>query len=550
MVGPPSGPRGSDGFSFFGGTVNNFVESSLQRIAKASQRAAEKTEKMGSFTHVATRESLVELVGKKLKDRKLLLVSNREPYTHVRRDGKIVCFRRAGGLTVALDSMAAACGAVWICHGDADADFEVADERGLVPVPPSQPRYSLKRIRLDAREVAEYYDGFANETLWPLCHLCYVRPKFVAQNWKTYQDVNRKFAQAVTEEAAPGSIVFIQDYHLCLVAKFLKELRPDLTTVLFWHIPWPNPELFRICPWKQELLEGMLANDIIGFHLKYHTDNFAQTVDANLESRIDWERMRIIRKQATTHIGAYPISIDFTSIFDQAMAPVTRRAAEGLIVSLHLQGLKVGLGVDRLDYTKGIPERLDALDALFEKYPTYQGRFTFVQVGVPSRTGLEDYQQFVARIETRCEEINHKYANGDWEPVKFIKGQQDFDVLIPFYQLADLCVVSSLHDGMNLVAKEFVAASSNDRGVLVLSRFTGAARELEQALLVNPYDTENLVAAFRQALEMPPEEHKTRLERMRLTVAENNIYTWAQAILNDVVRLAEDSKMGNGKGTG
>jgi trehalose 6-phosphate synthase len=526
--------------------MEEFLERSFQKIREASKRAAEKAEKMEPFSHIATRESLVDLVGKKLKGRNLLLVSNREPYAHILRDGKVAWFRRAGGLTVALDSIASACGAVWICHGDSSADFEVTDERGRVQVPPNQPRYALKRIRLDAREVAEYYEGLANEMLWPLCHVCYVRPKFIAQNWKTYQEVNRKFALAIAEEATPGTIVFLQDYHLCLVAKYLKELRSDLTTVLFWHIPWPNPEIFRICPWKVEILEGLLANDILGFHLKYHADNFAQTVDANLECRIDWERMRVIRNQTVTRISAYPISIDFTSVFQQAEAPATRRAAEELFASLRLQGFKIGLGVDRIDYTKGIPERLDAVATLFEKYPEYLGKFTFVQVGVPSRSGLEDYQQVVARIETCCEEINRKYAVDGWAPVIFLKGQQDFDVLITFYQLADVCVVSSLHDGMNLVSKEFVAASCNDRGVLVLSRFTGAARELEQALLVNPYDTENLVEAIHQGLVMPPEEQKARLERMRLHVAENNIYTWAQAIMNDVVHLAEDSQVSNG----
>jgi trehalose 6-phosphate synthase len=316
--------------------------------------------------------------------------------------------------------------------------------------------------------------------------------------------------------------------------------------VLFWHIPWPNPEIFRICPWKKELLEGLLANDILGFHLKYHVMNFAHTVDQELEMHMDWEKMRITRQEHINRLSAYPISIDFNAIYDQAESPISKKANVDAMRDLRLQGLKLGLGVDRLDYTKGIPERLDALERMFEKYPEYIGKFTYIQVGVPSRTHIEDYQSVVTKIESRCIEINETFGQEDWEPVKFLKGQQNFDVLVPFYKLADVCIVSSLHDGMNLVAKEFVAASSNDRGVLVLSKFTGAARELEQALLVNPYDTESFAEILHQALAMPPEEQKARLERMRLTVAENNIYTWAQAIFNDVIRLAEDSQIGNG----
>ncbi|HNX59359.1 MAG TPA: trehalose-6-phosphate synthase, partial [Spirochaetota bacterium] len=366
--------------------MKDLIDKYMKKVVDASARAAERAEKIHQFDNVATRESLIDLVTKKLKNRKLIIVSNREPYAHVFDGDDIRWFRTAGGLTVALDSMASACGATWICHGDANADFKMTDQKGKVPVPPDDPRYTLKRIHLSKKEITEYYEGFSNETLWPLCHVCYVRPKFIEANWISYQNVNRKFAQAVIEEAEPGSIVFIQDYHLCLVAKYIKEKRTDLTMVLFWHIPWPNPEVFRICPWKTELLEGLLSNDILGFHLKYHATNFTETVDQELECRIDREKMIIARGDSLSQIRFYPISIDFHSLFARAESPQTHRIIEEKKREYRLHGQKIGLGVDRLDYTKGIPERLDALDRLFEKYPEHQGSFTFLQVGVPSRT--------------------------------------------------------------------------------------------------------------------------------------------------------------------
>ena len=513
----------------------------LKRMADAGARAAAKVDRAGGFDGLAGRQQLVDLVGKRLKGRKLILVSHREPYVHLRRGESVDCIRSAGGLTIALDSMASACGATWVCHGGGDADFQVTNTQDKVQVPPQRPAYWLRRLRISGAEEKGFYDGFSNETLWPLCHVCYVRPKFNAPDWEAYQAVNRKFAEAVLEEAEPGSIVFLQDYHLALVAKRIKEMRPDLNTVLFWHIPWPNPEIFRILPWKRELLEGMLANDVVGFHLPYHAQNFLQTVDQELECQIDRERQRVHRGQSVCRVRDYPISVDFQAVYEQAESPETRRAAAALRKEHALEGLKVGLGVDRLDYTKGIPERLQALERLLDRHPHYRGRFSFVQIGVPSRAGLEDYQQVVAEIEERCAALNARFARDGWRPVIFLKGHQDFNTLVPFYQLADLCVVSALHDGMNLVAKEFVAASSNDRGVLVLSRFTGAAQELEQALLVNPYDVDSLCEAMRQALEMPLGEQRLRLERLRERVAQNNIYHWAQSILKDVIQLADDS---------
>jgi trehalose 6-phosphate synthase len=523
--------------------MKEFLERSLKQLKGAGLRAVEHAEFIKEVGASASRESLMELAATQLKGRQLILASNREPYSHVFKAGAVAWFRSAGGLTIALDSVAQACNAVWVCHGGANADFKVTDAQGMVGVPPDQPRYRLKRLSLSKEEERGYYEGFSNETLWPLCHVCYVRPSFREDDWQMYRQVNAKFARAVAETAEPSALVFLQDYHLCLVAEQLKAIRPDLTTVLFWHIPWPNPEIFRIFPWKREILKGLLANDILGFHLNYHADNFIETVNTELECHTDLERRVISQAGLRTRVRSYPISVDLEGIYRQARTPAVMQAAEALRTEHRLEGVKIGLGVDRLDYTKGIPERLDALDELFKRHPEHLGRFTYVQIGVPSRMHIEDYRQVVSRIEERGEELNARWGGEGWQPVLLLKSHHDFNALLPWYKLADVCVVSALHDGMNLVAKEFVAASEDGRGVLVLSRFTGAWRELEQALPVNPYDAGGMAEALHQALTMPLEEQAARLDRMRRTVGANNIYTWAQAILGDVIRLAEDQKL-------
>jgi alpha,alpha-trehalose-phosphate synthase [UDP-forming] len=528
---------------FFEAMMQEGVKRSLQQIKRISARVVLQADLLKNIGSIASQKSLMEMTSHQLKGRQLILASNREPYTHVAEGDAITWFRSAGGLTIALDSVAQACSALWVCHGGTQADFKVADAQGRVGVPPDNPRYQLKRIALSKEEEQGYYEGFSNEALWPLSHVCYVRPAFREQDWLMYQQVNHKFAQAIAEEAQPGALVFLQDYHLCLVSQYLKEKRPDLTTVLFWHIPWPNPEIFRICPWKQEILKGLLANDILGFHINYHATNFIETVNTELECHTDIERRIITQGERRTRVRAYPISVDLQAIYNQSRLPGFLQASIDLRQKHRLEGVKVGLGVDRLDYTKGIPERLDALDLLFQRHPEHLNKFTYVQIGVPSRMHIEDYRQVVHRIEDRCAEINRRYGNDDWQPVILLKSHHDFNALLPWYKLADVCLVSSLHDGMNLVAKEFIAASEDGRGVLVLSRFTGAWRELEQALPVNPYDAARTAETYHQALVMPLEEQGVRLERMRRQVGANNIYTWAQAILGDVIQLADDQKL-------
>jgi len=487
---------------------------------------------------MSSHQSLVDLIRKRLSISKFIIVSNREPYLHYYEGDTIRHIRYASGLTIALDSIASLSQGIWVAHGSGDADMDSADDKGRVRVPPEDPQYTLKRIRLSKKEENGYYYGFSNQVLWPLCHVAYIRPKFELEYWNYYQKVNQLFAQAVVEETqGEKGLVFLQDYHLALCARYIKELDPNLTTILFWHIPWPNPEIFRICPWKIELLEGLLSNDVLGFHLLYHADNFLKTVALELESKIDYEKWAVIRGEKNCLVKSYPISVDYEKIFSAASDLKIDRQIKKLKKYYRLKDSLIGIGVDRIDYTKGIPERLNALDRFFEKYPQFQGKLTFIQIAVPSRVHLDIYQDMIDQIEKIVENINWKYSHAHWSPIIYIRRHHDFKEIIPFYKMSDFCIVSSLHDGMNLVAKEYISSKTDLNGALILSCFTGSARELEQALLINPYDIEKFADVIKEALEMNGEEKRSRMIRMREAISENNIYHWAEKVISDLVKL-------------
>jgi trehalose 6-phosphate synthase len=512
-------------------------EKFVNKVKEAGDAAIKKAH-LKSGRDMPSHQSLIDLIGKKLSYTKFLIVSNREPYLHFYEGDTIKHIRYASGLTIALDSIARLSQGIWVAHGSGDADMDTADDRGRLMVPPEDPQYTLKRVWLSKQEENGYYYGFSNQVLWPLCHVAYVRPKFELEFWNYYQKVNQLFAQAVVEETkGEKSLIFLQDYHLALCARYIKELDPNLTSILFWHIPWPNPEIFRICPWKIELLEGLLSNDILGFHLSYHADNFLKTVAQELEAKIDYEKWVVTRGEKSCLVKSYPISVDFEKISSQADEWETEKQIQGLKKYYRLKDSLIGIGVDRIDYTKGIPERLKALDRFLEKNPQYQGKLTFIQIAVPSRVHLDEYQDVIDQIEKLVEDINWKYSQGHWSPVIYIKKHHDFKEIIPFYKMADFCIVSSLHDGMNLVAKEYISSKTDLNGVLILSRFTGSARELEQALLINPYDIEKFADTIKEAVEMGKEEKMSRLKRMKETVSENTIYQWAEKIISDLVKL-------------
>ncbi len=463
----------------------------------------------------------------------LIVVSNREPYLHQWRDGRSHAIVPAGGLVTALDPVLRACGGVWIAHGAGNADRASADAEGRLTVPPDDARYTLKRVWLTREEQQGYYYGFSNEGLWPLCHLAHERPLFRAEDWEYYRRANRRFADAVLDEVGKGqAVVLVQDYQLALVPRMLKETRPDLRVGLFWHIPWPNPEAFRICPWGAEILDGMLGADLLGFHLQQYCNSFLDTVDRVLESRLDWDHFSVELRGSRSRVRPFPISVQPWSERHVPADEALARQITELKTQHQLGDAFIAVGVDRIDYTKGLPERFRAVARLLEKYPSYRGRFTFVELGAPSRTHIPRYREHLDMIEALADEINWKYQSDGWRPIHFLIAHHDAKTVHAFLRMAPMCIVSSLHDGMNLVAKEYVAAQSGGDGVLVLSEFAGAARELADALIVNPYDTEQFAEAIRYGLEMEVGERLARMQRLTRQVEEHNIYRWAANFLS------------------
>jgi trehalose 6-phosphate synthase len=465
----------------------------------------------------------------------LIVVSNREPYLHeTAEDGSISAVPATGGVAVSLDALMRERGGTWIAHGAGNADRQVCDPRDRVRVPPEDPAYDLHRIWLSEEEERQYYGGFSNEGLWPLCHMVHVKPVFRAEDWAAYQAVNRRFAEAIACDLEdPATPVFIQDYHLALVAADLRTLKPAARTAIFWHIPWPHPDQLRMCPWRRELLEGLLANDLIAFQLERDRRNFMAAVREELRLEIKDGVVRVGGR--AVNIVAAPIGVDFDRISTMARDPRLLVEKDRLRRELGITAPIVGIGVDRLDYTKGIPERLDAIDRLLTERPELKEQMVFVQIGVPSRSRLESYAAIEKEIDDKVAAINmrHGRSAGDG-PIRYRKSALKMRRLVALYQLADFCIVSSLHDGMNLVAKEFVAARNDDRGVLVLSELTGAAQELRDAVIINPYDSDGFPRAIELAIEMPADQQRTRMRRMRRVVAGHDVFVWASDILDSL----------------
>ena len=516
--------------------------SEVNRMAKSLAVARARAEQVSGLNvhpeSLWTAQRLKEQMRTELAGKKLVLVSNREPYIHEKEGPGIRCIVPAGGLVTALDPVMRICDGLWIAHGSGDADRDTVDGNDTLRVPPGEPAYTLKRVWLTREEEDGYYYGFSNEGLWPLCHITHTRPDFRLEDWTHYRNVNEKFADALLKEIAgeESPLILVQDYHLALLPSLIKEKRPDAKVAIFWHIPWPNPEAYGICPWHQEILQGMLGADIIGFHIQFHCNNFLETVDRFLESKIDWEHFSVTRAGHSTLVKPFPISVSFDHSFG-GTSPEEGPAKEDLLRGIGVQAEYLGVGVDRIDYTKGIPERFRAIERFFEKFPEYLGRFTFVELGAPSRTHIKKYRDLMAEIEEMVEKINWRFRTKTWKPVVFLKAHHTHAAIDPYYKASDLCMVTSLHDGMNLVAKEFVAARDEEDGVLILSQFTGASRELKDALIVNPYDIEQMADAICLALRMPPEERRDRMGRMRANVREYNIYRWAGKLIAELARL-------------
>src|SRR5262245_46380564 len=494
-----------------------------------------------------TRDRLEEVARTRLGGAKLVVVANREPYIHAYDGDDIRCLRPASGLTTALDPVLRACRGVWVAHGSGYADRAAADEHGRVAVPPEDPSYTLRRVWLTKEEVEGYYYGVANEALWPRCHIASARPRFDAADWERYRAVNRKFADAVLGEVRGGpAAVFVQDYHYALLPRMLKDARPDLVVLHFWHIPWPNREAFRVCPWQDELLDGLLGNDLLAFHIQYHCNNFLDTVDRSLESRVDWEHFSVTRAGVTTQVRPHPISIAPELV--AAQLPVNLEYEEfRLRKHFGIGDEQIVVGVDRADYTKGIPERLRAIDRLLVLFPDMKESFVMVQIAAPSRMEIAGYARLNKEIESLVAEINWRHRTDTWQPIVYVNEHHSHEEIYALYRIAAVCVVSAVHDGMNLVAKEFVAAREDSRGVLVLSPFAGAAHELRDALLVNPYDIDGLARTIMTALTMPLEEQDERMRHMRQQVEDHNIYRWAGKLLSEIGELVRTPRVGGGR---
>lgn len=491
-----------------------------------------------------TQETLRELIRTKLNEHPLIVVANREPYQHRHAGGRIECVPPVSGMVSALDPIVRACGGVWIAHASGDADRRMADAAGRLGVPPEAPAYTLRRLWLTKSQEDGYYNSLANAGLWPLCHRAFVRPEFHPPDWETYREVNQLFADAVLEEAGSApAFVFIQDYHFGLLPRMVKEKNPNLIVAQFWHIPWPDAEVLQVFPWKEELLDGLLGNDLLGFHLRYYCQCFLDTVERTIEAKADHERFEVTRGGKTTVIRPFPIGIDFKAHTAAAQSPAIDKEMDSWREQLRLNDMAVGIGIDRLDYTKGIPERFRALDLFLEHHPEWRQRLVFVQIGVPNRGHVRQYQVFDADLDALVERINWKWYSDGWRPIHFLKRQYLPPAMMALHRLANFCLVSSLDDGMNLVAKEFVASRFDEGGTLILSRFTGAARELTHALLVNPFATDEMANAIAQALEMPVEEQQRRMQKLRTAVMEHNVFRWAGKLLQALTQFEfpEDS---------
>ena len=489
-------------------------------------------------------DSLRSLLHKQLTGERIIVVSNREPYIHGKKGDRIEVHRPASGLVTAVEPVMRACSGTWIAHGSGTADRETVDRQDRVRVPPEHPEYTLRRIWLTKEEEKGYYYGFANEGLWPLCHIAHVRPIFRSSDWEQYVAINQRFADAVVAEAdSDDPVVLVQDYHFALLPGMIRKALPKATIITFWHIPWPNPESFGICPWREELLRGMLGSTILGFHTPFHRKNFLETVDRYLETRIEHESSTISRRGKLTMVESYPISIQWPPPWQETQPSVAECRAEIRKDLGVAPEHKIGIGVDRCDYTKGILERLRAVEKLLELHPELIGDFTLIQIAAPSRSALDDYQAFEAQVNKLSQRINQRFSKGNWQPICLKMEHHEPEVVNRFYRAADVCMVTSLHDGMNLVSKEFVASRDDEQGVLVLSQFTGAAHELHEALIVNPYHIEQTAEALHQAVIMPDFEQRERMRSMRALVRDFNVYRWAGRMLLDAARVRQREKL-------
>ena len=512
------------------------VRTLVDRLSTEREREAHG----GPWTAERLRSALI----RNLQGERLVILSNREPYIHERTPEGIRVQHPASGVVTALEPLMRACSGVWVAHGSGSADRATVDRDDHVAVPPGEESYVVRRVWLTEAEEQGYYYGFANEGIWPLCHVAHARPTFRSEDWAHYVRVNEKFSAAVCEEIdSEDPIILVQDYHFALAPAMIRRRLPRATIITFWHIPWPNSERIAICPWHQEIISGLLGSSILGFHTQGHCNNFIDSVDAYMESRIDRELNAVVQGARRTLIRPYPISIAWPVRWLEGIPSIGEcRAQIRRDLELPAEAL-VCVGIDRLDYTKGIEERLSAFDVMLTRFPELRGRATFVQLAAPSRTKIDRYRELNERVERLANAINERWSANGYLPIVLFRAHHEPPTVFQYYRGADACYVSSLHDGMNLVAKEFVAARDDEQGVLILSRFTGAARELTEALIVNPYDLDEASNALAAAFRMSQAEQRIRMRSMRRLVSEFNVFRWAGQMLVDASELRRRERL-------
>ncbi len=463
--------------------------------------------------------------------RRLVVVSNRLPYNPVRSPEGIRYVKGSGGLVTALDPILRLCNGLWI-GWDGGTGPPVSDKRVSVSEPEGEGGYQLRFVNLTEKEVGHYYYSFSNRTLWPLFHNFIGMSRFNSTHWKTYFKTNAYFAGTILEEANPSDIIWIQDYHLCLVPNFIRYQNTELRPYFFLHTPFPPYDTFRILPWRKPILEGLLGSEKIGFHLRDYADNFLHCSEKILNARVDRKRGVVRLDGRSVKVGSHPISIDYDAFHDLAS---TKRVVKRIQKHRSRIGDRlVILGVDRLDYTKGIKERLLAVERFLEKHSKYRNRVLFIQVAVPSRTRVEEYRVMKRKVDETIGRINGRFTGEGWPPIHYIYRSISREELVAYYRLADIALITPGRDGMNLIAKEYVASQVDMKGVLILSEFAGAAEELGDALLVNPYDIESVSDAIFKAITMSSREKRKRMERMQDLGKRSDIYYWVRDFFEDI----------------
>lgn len=525
-----------EGSYFFKPLLNEISKMSIS-LKRARGAASEEARLLLEKTDAPwTEDRLKEFAKSYLKDQKIFLLFNHEPYTHKKGKNGIHCFTQAGGVITALEPVMEACGGMWIAHGSGDADKETADKDDKIQVPPDNPKYTLKRVWLTDKEVKGFNKGYSAEGLYPLCLNTHTRPIFREEDWIEYKCVNGKFAKVLLAEIknVQRPIIIINEYHFAFLPKIIKASRPDARIGIFWHTPWPSAEAFSICPQRKQILEGMLGADVIGFHTQQYCNNFIDTIGKNVEALVNFDKFSITKDEHTSYIRAFPVGVALNNGHDDNKDLSRGRK---ILEKLEIKTKYLGLGVDRLDYVKGIPERFRGVEYFLDAHPEYKGQFTFLQIASPCRSEIKKYLEYREVILKEAERINEKIGTKDWKPIVLEMVQYSYQDLAVLYKLADVCVITSLHDGMNLVSKEYVAERKDELGVLVLSQFTGAAHDLKGAIIINPYSIKEIGDAIYTGITMPALEQNRRMKVMRNSVKSYNIYRWAAELLRAIADI-------------